>query len=153
MSRNLIPLCLAALVGACAPSGAGSTAAPGGLGQVQTTQVQTTLQKFTVADLQAADADAKAHHDALAATCYEALMPVVQAQPNLIPGTAPKGLFTAFQQGRDGVNAIQAVPSALKGLNVACGPLVLDAQQTVLALGLKIAPAALPALPPLPALP
>jgi len=149
VSRNLIPLCLAALVGACAASGGtGSTAAPGGLGQVQTT-----LQKFTVADLQAADADAKAHHDTLAATCYEALVPVIQAQPNLIPSTAPKGLFTAFQEGRDGVNAIQAVPTALKGLNVACGPLVLDAQQTVLALGLKIAPAALPVLPPIPALP
>lgn len=146
VTRNLIALGLAALAAGCTPNTAGGAAnPPAALGQVQAT-----LQKFTVADLQAADADAKAHHDTIAATCYEALIPVVQAQPSLIPSALPKGLFTAFQEGRDGVSAIQAVPSALKGLNVACGPLVLDAQQTILALGLKVAPAALPILPPLP---
>lgn len=147
MNRTLIALCFTALAAGCSPNAAAGGAAPS---PATLGQVQATLQKFTVADLQAADADAKAHNDTLASTCYEALVPVIAAQPNLIPNSVPKGVFTAFQEGRDGVTAIQAVPTALKGLNVACGPLVLDAQQTILALGLKVAPAALPALPPLP---
>jgi hypothetical protein len=112
--------------------------------------LQATIQKLTIADLQAADTDAKAHSDAVASMCYEALIPIVQSQAPILPDSPPKGVVTAFQAARDVVNGVQAAPGVLKGLNVPCAPLVLDAEHTLIQLGLKIAPAALPILPPIP---
>lgn len=145
-------LALALGIGGCQPPPAASTtAAAGATAPASPTKglagIAQTLQKFTVADLQAADADAKVHGDTVAATCYEALVPIVQSQASPLPGAAPAGAVTAFQQARDGLNAVEGIPSALKGLNVPCGPLVVDAEQTLIQLGLKIAPAALPAIP------
>lgn len=142
INKQLILLVSILTLAACQPQS--STSSASGLAGAEQA-----LQKFTVADLQAADADAKAHGDTIASTCYEALIPAVQSQTANLPAALPAGLFTAFQEGRDGIDAIEDVPAGLKGLNVACGPLVLDAEQTVVALGLKVAPAALP-LPTLP---
>jgi hypothetical protein len=117
--------------------------------------IQATVQKLTVADLQAADADAKAHNDTVAGTCYEALIPLVQSQESLLPGALPKGAVSAFQAARDIANGVQSGPSVLKGLNVPCAPLVLDAENTLIQLGLRIGGTAgiAAGLPPLPVLP
>jgi hypothetical protein len=140
-------LLLLAGCGGANPAGTAATPATG----VTPATIQATVQQLTVADLQAADADAKAHGDTVASTCYEALIPVVQSQASLLPASSPQGVVSAFQAARDIANGVQSVPGVLKGLNVPCAPLVLDAEQTLIQLRLQIAPAALPVK--LPALP
>lgn len=119
--KRLLALALAATLAACAGASGGSSP-------------QQTLAQFTVADLQAADLDAKAHKDTVASTCYEALIPIVQG---LGSGTvtAPVGAVSAFQATRDLSNAALAIPSTIEGLNVPCAPLVLSTQQTIVGLG------------------
>jgi hypothetical protein len=90
------------------------------------------LAAFTVADLQAASADAKAQTppDTTAAQCYDFLAVVV---PTLRPasGQGTVGAFVAFQKARDLANGVTATNGVLKSLNLACAPLVIDTQTTI----------------------
>lgn len=85
------------------------------------------LAKFTVADLQAADADAVANNDAVAHACYPALEQFVQSLPT--SGGTVAGAFSAFQKTRDLANGVKAgLPTYLK---IGCAPLVMDEQQLI----------------------
>lgn len=107
------------------------------------------LRQFTVADLQAALADAKTQTppDTVAAACYTALIPFVQSQAqNPLPAGA--GVFQALQKARDAkayLANIQSPTGPLAGLNTACAPLVLDVQNTLLTLGISVGVIANPA--------
>jgi hypothetical protein len=100
------------------------------------------LRTFTVADLQAALADAQAQTplDTVAANCYTALIPFVQSQvQNPLPSGA--GVFQALQKARDAkayLANIQSPTGPLAGLNTACAPLVLDVQNTLITLGVSV---------------
>jgi hypothetical protein len=100
------------------------------------------LQRFTVADLQAALADAQAQTppDTVAVNCYTALIPFVQSQvQNPLPSGA--GAFQALQKARDAkayLANIQSPTGPLAGLNTACAPLVLDVQNTLVTLGVSV---------------
>jgi hypothetical protein len=97
------------------------------------------LQKFSAADLQAALADAQAQTppDATSIPCYTALLALVNSPINNPLPTSP-GLFLALQKARD-VKAflanLQSPNGQLSNLNIACGPLVVDVNATLLALG------------------
>ena len=100
----------------------------------------TVLQTFTVADLQAAQADALAQTppDTTAANCYSALIPIVQSGAS---NPLPKGLggFQLLQKGRDlkaAIANLQSPNGPLASLNQACAPLVLDTQNTLIQLGI-----------------
>jgi hypothetical protein len=118
------------------------------------------LQTFTVADLQTALADAQAQTppDTTSALCYTALIPIVEAGVNN-PLPAGLGVFQALQKARDAkalLANIQSPNGPLAALNIACAPLVLDAQNTLIQLGIvggTVAATGGLALPALPALP
>jgi hypothetical protein len=101
------------------------------------------LQRFSVDDLEAALADAQAQKplDQVAATCYPALIKIVQdSVPNLIVPTNP-GMFLGGQRSRDTKNVNTAMLSQsgpLAGLNVACAPLVLDPLNTLVTIGVTV---------------
>jgi hypothetical protein len=116
----------------CAPAPAASAApVAGAVAAAPAANSVTQLQAFTVADLTAALADATAAKDTVAATCWAALIPVVQAQGATL-GVLPVGAVSAFQKARDvGVGIKVGLPA----LNVPCAPLVLDTQNTLLRLG------------------
>jgi hypothetical protein len=99
------------------------------------------IQSFTVADLQAALADAQGQTppDTISASCYSALIPIVQS--NVIsPLPAGLGGFQALQKARD-LQAFAASLSAPNGplapLVTACAPLILSVQNVLVGLGLK----------------
>lgn len=128
-----------------------------------TTQAQANpllvIQQFTVDDLQAALSDAQVNNDTVAAPCYQALIAIVQAKANSpLPGSV--GLFQAVQKARDAkalITNLQSPTGALSSINVACAPLIVDAQATLIQLGIlaggvaaKVGltlPIGLPALP------
>lgn len=138
MKTFLAAASIAALLSGCAPGPIGVSVTTGGASGASATSAQTALQQFTVTDLQAALADATAHNDTVAATCYTALIPAVQNLPSLLPAARPKGGFSAFQAARDGINGLTGLPGQLKALNVPCAPLVLDAETTIVGLGAKV---------------
>lgn len=79
------------------------------------------IENFTVADLQAADADAVTNGDNIAHTCYPALIQFVQGLPSHDPNTTVKGAFYAFQRGRDLRNVVaRGIPDYV---TIGCGPL------------------------------
>ena len=95
------------------------------------------LAAFTVADLQAASADAKAQvpPDQEAYQCYDYLITVV---PTVKPGGQPAtvGAFLIFQKARDLEHGIRGgVSSAGTKLNLACAPLVNSVNFTIARLG------------------
>lgn len=98
------------------------------------------LQAFTVSDLQAALADAQAQTppDTISIQCYQALIPLVQSNiANPLPTSA--GGFQLLQKARDAKSAlanIQSPTGPLAQLNIACAPLVLDVQNTLIQLGI-----------------
>ena len=99
----------------------------------------TVLQKFTLDDLQAALADAQAQNppDTIAANCYTELITVVQS-PAINPLPSGPGAFQLFQKARDLKNLVAAMQSnngPLQALNIACAPLVIDVQTTLIRLG------------------
>lgn len=124
---------------------------------VTTTQAQQNpfqiLQNFTQTDLQAALADAAANNDPVAVACYTALLGLVK-NPNTNPLGVPSGAFSALQKARD-LKALllnlQSPNGPLSNLNVACAPLILDAQTTLIQLGvmggLVVGKVALPFIP------
>lgn len=112
--------------------------------QLTTTQVQENplllLETFTEGDLTQAIADANAQNppDVAASTCYNALLKTLQtlAVPTLPTGQV--GAFTALQKARDAkafaLNLLSP-NGPMSELNTACAPLVIDAQNTLLMLG------------------
>jgi hypothetical protein len=107
------------------------------------------VRQFTIADLQAALADAQAQSppDTVAVNCYTALIPFVQSQAqNPLPAGA--GVFQALQKARDAkayLANIQSPTGPLASLNIACAPLVLDVQNTLVTLGVSVGVIANPA--------
>lgn len=96
------------------------------------------LQNFAQSDLQAALADAAANNDQVAVACYTALIGLVK-NPNTNPLGVPSGAFSALQKARD-LKALllnlQSPNGPLSSLNVACAPLIVDAQTTLIQLGI-----------------
>jgi hypothetical protein len=99
------------------------------------------IQAFTVSDLQAALADAQVQSppDTVSASCYSALIPIVQSTvANPLP--ASLGGFQALQKARDFQNLVASLQSQngpLAPLVTACAPLILSVQNVILGLGLK----------------
>ena len=96
------------------------------------------IQQFTVDDLNAALADATSNNDQAAMACYTALLPVVTKG---IANPLPSGLgaFQALQKARDAkalLASLQSPTGPLAALNMACAPLVLDVQNTLIQLGI-----------------
>ena len=90
-------------------------------------------------------------NDPIAATCYRALVPIVQAGiSNPLP--TKLGGFLLFQKGRDAINGLSSIEQNIVNgpINVACSPLILSAQNTIIGLGalvgLKISPLHIPGL-------
>ena len=89
------------------------------------------LAAFTVADLQTASTDAHAHGDQTAYQCYDYLIVTI---PTLAPAggvTGTVGAVVVFQQARDLANGINPNNGVLKGINLACAPLVIDTQTVI----------------------
>lgn len=107
------------------------------------------LQQFTTTDLQAAIADANAQTppDTVAAGCYTALLSVVNSGvANPLP--ASPGAFQLLQKARDAkalLANLQSSNGPLSNLNTACAPIVLDAQNTLVMLGVSAGLVANPA--------
>ena len=135
-------------------------------GKLTATQVQTNplalLQQFTASDLTAALADAQAQTppDTTSAQCYTALLALVNS-PLTNPLPSQLGIFLALQKARDAqafLSNLQSPNGPLSSLNIACAPLVLNVNATLLALGVTTGLVvgtggiALPALPALPGL-
>lgn len=98
------------------------------------------LQTFTVTDLQAALADAQGQTppDQAAVNCYTALIPLVQTG---VANPLPTGLgaFQLLQKARDAkalLANIQSPSGPLSQINIACAPLVMDAQAVLIQLGI-----------------
>lgn len=98
------------------------------------------IQNFTVDDLTAAIADANAQSppDKVAVACYQALLPIVQGGvANPLPSSP--GVFQALQKARDAqalLANMQSPTGPLAGVNAACAPLVLAAQNMLVQLGI-----------------
>lgn len=90
------------------------------------------LRAFTIADLQAASADAKAQTppDTTSAMCWDFLAANLPTLPTFQPG-APVGAVLAFQKLRDLANGTVSQNGFLKQMNIACAPVVIDTQTTV----------------------
>ena len=107
------------------------------------------IQQFSVNDLQAALADANAQTppDAAAAACYTALLTVVQSKvANPLP--AGPGIFQALQKARDAKAMLANLASPtgpLSALSNACAPVVMDAENTLVTLGVGVGLVANPA--------
>lgn len=100
-----------------------------------------TLGKFTVTDLQNADALALAAQDKTAHQCFAYLIPVVQqAQATQSkPGLPVSGAFSGFEASRVAITGGKALLGGIPAdLNLACAPLVLDAANTVIGLAAKV---------------
>lgn len=105
------------LLAACSTTTSTTTGPAGAINRVAS---------FTVADLQAADADAVANNDQIAHACYPALIKFVQSVQGSSTNTTVAGAFSAFQKARDLGNQAQAgVPTYL---TIGCAPLVVDTQ-------------------------
>ena len=89
------------------------------------------LAAVTIADLNAAAADAGSHGDVLAAACYPALANwVMTMQQQSGQPTAPVGAFSAFQASRDILKSgMGGIPASIK---LGCGGLYLDVQGDVM---------------------
>jgi hypothetical protein len=109
-------------------------------GTVTAIDLPAAIERLTLADLEAADTDAVAHGDTVAAMCYAALIPLVSTAR---APAAPVGLVSAFQDLRDGVGSTVAATGLLKQLEVPCGPLAADVNLTLIQLVGKFAPAVL----------
>ena len=99
-------------------------------------ELRTSLAQFTVADLQNASTDAKAHGDKLAAMCYDFLAAQLTAQTST-PGSNITGAVSAFQRLRDLQSAIAGGIS--QDFQINCAPLLSDEQANLAKLGLVTA--------------
>jgi len=107
------------------------------------------IQQITVNDLNAAIADATAHNDTRHLPCWQAILPIVQA--NSLPVHLPTALGAAelaqtYFDAKAGINGLQA---SLDPVVTACALTMADLQMGIIqfgaAIGLHIAPLALPA--------
>lgn len=92
------------------------------------------LRAFTAEDLTNAHKAAIDAGDTVAAGCYMALletMPEASNEPEAATGRA--GAFTAFQKGRNIERRLDAGVS--KKVHVACAPLIVDLERTLIGLG------------------
>lgn len=132
------------IVGLVAPAHAATKAPASVSGKRQVTKAQamanplTVLQTFTADDLNAALADAKANNDTAAVNCYSALLPIVQSG---VANPLPTGLggFRLLQKARDAKTLLanlQSPNGPLAQLNIACAPVIIDAQNTMIQLGI-----------------
>jgi len=100
----------------------------------QQQRIQSDLDKiaqFSMTDLQAAQADAMRHNDALAMACYPVLEQWV-AQLNAERMAPPVGAFSAFQAARDGVKgASSGIPTYVK---IGCAALFIDVRDDMVKL-------------------
>lgn len=156
MTRTLAAMALALALGACtatatSPSGSSSvavTTAPNGPAPAITTVPAPTdpvsqIKAFTLADLQAASADAHAQPtqpgcpsgDCTAYQCYDFLIATLPTLPGFQPQQT-LGVAITFQKLRDLNNGLGGASGALQSLNRACAPLVIDTQTTLNRLGL-----------------
>lgn len=88
------------------------------------------LRAFTLADLQNAEADAKATGDIIAEPCYAALADVLASLPAAPGGGQAAGAATAFQHARDLYNPLRGgIPPALI---LGCGPLASQVRLDVI---------------------
>ncbi len=118
------------------------TAAAAPVGKLTAAQAQANplaiLQKLPITDLQAALADAQANNDATTIPCWQALLDAAQAQQ--AAPTVPAGIFSAIQKARDlkvaAANALSPTGPLAK-LNIACAPLLMDVNNTLLMLGVS----------------
>lgn len=89
------------------------------------------LTEFALEDLKAAHADALAHDDVIAATCWAKLAEKVAALPGRTE-TQAVGAFSAYQKAR---NVRRAVTNGISDdIKLACAALVADARRGVLSL-------------------
>ena len=95
-------------------------------------ELRTSLAQFTLADLQNASMDAKAHGDKLAAMCYDFLAAQLAAQTST-PGSTIRGAVSAFQRLRDLQSAIAGGIS--QDFQINCAPLLSDEQANLARLG------------------
>ena len=99
------------------------------------------LAQFTITDLQAALADANAQTppDTTAAMCYTELLTVLNGNSSLNLLPTELGAFEILQKARDlqSLTAnLQSNNGPLSMLNVACAPLVISVQNTLIQLGI-----------------
>lgn len=140
MLRKLLTVLVSLALAGCAsgPALTGNASADLAANQASLTAALQNLSKFTVADLQAASADAKAHNDAEAAMCWDGLVPIVQSigTGGALPAV-PKiaGGASLFQAVRDllqgGLGASAGTPVIVKQINMACGPLYVSARADI----------------------
>jgi hypothetical protein len=91
------------------------------------------IMTFSINDLQAADKIAKASGDTIASTCYEYLIPKVQAlQAAEATSQASVAGVASFAEVSRGITV--QLNNAKSGLNVACAPLAMDTMATALQL-------------------
>lgn len=136
---------LAAWLGGCAlinPAAAPSSTSSNPPATAASSNPLQTLASFTLADLQAADAMAKANKDTVADQCFAYLItqvPAAQAQLGSVAPSNVAGAFSAFEAGRTVVTNVQGFVNGVPtGLNTACAPLVLDAGGTLVGLAAKL---------------
>ena len=91
------------------------------------------IAKMSVPDLQAADADAKAHGDNAADQCYAKLVTVAQAMAGAPTGSV--GMVTTFQAARDAARLVEGQGDVA----IACAALNASVKSDVLDLGLLFA--------------
>ncbi|HUC64565.1 MAG TPA: hypothetical protein VMA53_03995 [Stellaceae bacterium] len=120
------------LLAACAvPQGTSQSTGASAIGS-PVAELRTSLAQFTLADLQNASTDAKAHGDKLAAMCYDFLAAQVAAQTST-PGSNITGAVSAFQRLRDFQSVLAGGISQDFQLN--CAPLLSDEQANLAKLG------------------
>lgn len=131
--KTLATLFFAVFLTGCSALGIGDA-------EVSLFDVREKLGSVLQADLDAAIADAEAHNDTIAATCYKGIKDYLarQASPAV---DAPQGggIISLYQRGRN-VNQAknQQPPPELK---MACSALVVDGQQFLAKMALMATPA------------
>jgi hypothetical protein len=146
---KLLPGCVVTNTPVTKPA-TSSTLKTGQLTQAQATinptQILQSIQTFAIGDLQAAIADAQAQPagslaNTLALPCWQALLAAAQ-NPIANPLPNQLGAFLAIQKAIDLKSNLAALllPSAsnpLTQVNMACAPLVVDVNTTLLLLGIN----------------
>jgi hypothetical protein len=99
-------------------------------------ELRTGLAQITLADLQNASTDAKAHGDKLAAMCYDFLAAQLTAQTSPA-GSDITGAVSAFQRVRDFQSTIAGGIS--QDFQINCAPLLSDEQANLAKLGVVTA--------------
>lgn len=131
------------------PTAAPAAAQPGKLTVAQVNQDPLTLlRQFSVNDLNNAIALAQANNDQTSLPCWQKLLSIVQTLNGASPtgsSSSPTGnalqpgIATALQDARDAQQLIANLQSSngpLAQLNMACAPLVVSTQNTLIQLGL-----------------